>query len=52
VEAPQVTVDGNTATVKFRQIYTADRVKASDDKMLQLIKQGDAWQITKEGSAG
>jgi outer membrane protein len=52
VEAPQVTVDGNTATVKFRQIYTADRVKASDDKILQLIKQGDAWQITKEGSAG
>lgn len=52
VEAPQVTVDGNTATVKFRQVYIADRVKASDDKMLQLIKQGDAWQITKEGSAG
>jgi predicted Zn-dependent protease len=26
IESPQVSIDGNTATVKFRQIYNSDRV--------------------------
>jgi outer membrane protein len=52
VEAPQVTIEGNTATVKFRQVYTAGRVKSSDDKVLRLVKQGQGWLITQESLAG
>jgi outer membrane protein len=52
IEAPEVTIDGNTATVKFRQVYASGRVSATDNKVLRLVKQGDAWQITLEASAG
>jgi tetratricopeptide (TPR) repeat protein len=48
VESPQVTVNGNTATVKFRQIYVSDRLKADSRKILVLTKQGNRWQIKQE----
>lgn len=48
VESPQVNVNGNTATVKFRQIYVSDRLKADSRKVLVLTKQGGKWQIKQE----
>jgi tetratricopeptide (TPR) repeat protein len=50
IESPQVAVNGNTATVKFRQIYDSDRVKANSRKTLVLSRQGGKWQITQERS--
>jgi len=50
VEAPQVTVNGNTATVKFRQIYVSDRLKANSRKTLIMEKQGNKWYIKQEQS--
>jgi hypothetical protein len=34
--------------VKFRQIYTSDRLKADSRKVLVLTKQGGKWQIKQE----
>jgi len=48
VESPQVTINGNTATVKFRQIYTSDRLKADSRKTLVLSRQNGKWQIKQE----
>jgi tetratricopeptide (TPR) repeat protein len=48
VEAPQVTIDGNAATVKFRQQYVSNRLSSSSRKTLVLEKQGNKWQIKQE----
>jgi tetratricopeptide (TPR) repeat protein len=48
IEAPQVVVNGNTATVKFRQIYTSDQLTANTRKTLVLNKQGSRWLIKQE----
>ena len=50
VESPQVTLNGNTATVKFRQIYLSDRLKANTRKTLVLEKRGGKWQIRQEST--
>lgn len=50
VESPQVTVNGNTATVKFRQVYVSDRLTANTRKTLVLAKQGGKWQIKQENT--
>jgi ketosteroid isomerase-like protein len=52
VEAPQIVVNGNTATVKFRQIYVSDRLKANSRKTLVMEKQGNKWVIKQEQSGG
>jgi tetratricopeptide (TPR) repeat protein len=48
VESPQVAVNGNTATVKFRQMYVSDRLKVSSRKTLVLTRHGSNWQIKQE----
>jgi tetratricopeptide (TPR) repeat protein len=48
VNSPQVTVSGNTATVKFRQSYVSDRLTANSRKTLEFTKAGDKWQIKQE----
>jgi tetratricopeptide (TPR) repeat protein len=48
IESPRVDIDGNTATVKFRQIYTSDRLTANSRKTLVLNKVGSKWQIQQE----
>jgi tetratricopeptide (TPR) repeat protein len=48
IEAPQVILSGNTATVKFRQNYVSDRLKEGSRKTLVLVKQGGKWQIRQE----
>lgn len=48
VEAPQVTFDGNSATVRFKQAYSSDRLSSTSRKTLVLEKQGKQWQIKQE----
>jgi tetratricopeptide (TPR) repeat protein len=52
VESPQVSVNGTTATVKFRQIYDSDRTKANSRKTLVMTKQAGKWRIKQERSGG
>ncbi|GGC92050.1 nuclear transport factor 2 family protein [Undibacterium terreum] len=48
IESPVVSLDGNTATVKFRQIYSSDQLTANSRKTLVLTKQDGKWQIKQE----
>jgi len=48
IESPKVEIDGSTATVKFRQIYTSDKLRANSKKTLILAKQDGKWQIRME----
>jgi tetratricopeptide (TPR) repeat protein len=50
VESPQIALNGNTATVKFRQIYLSDRLTANTRKTLVLEKHGGKWQIRQEST--
>jgi len=46
-----VTVNGNKATVKFKQAYNADALNVSSRKTLDLVKAGDRWVIVKESTS-
>jgi outer membrane protein len=50
IEAPQLTVNGNSATVMFRQIYQSKRFTDKSNKTLVLIKQNGQWKIKEEHS--
>jgi tetratricopeptide (TPR) repeat protein len=50
IETPQVSIDGATATVNFRQVYSSDRLKANSRKILVLVKSGKQWLIKQERS--
>ena len=50
VEALRVSVSGNTATAKFHQVYTSDRLTANSRKTLVLTKHGGKWQIKQENA--
>jgi tetratricopeptide (TPR) repeat protein len=45
-----VTVNGNKAVARFRQAYTADALKVSSRKTLELVKSGDRWTIVREST--
>jgi tetratricopeptide (TPR) repeat protein len=45
-------LNGNSATVKFRQSYDADSLSTSNRKTLELNKVGERWLITKETTGG
>ena len=48
IDAPKITVDGNTATVKFHQQYVSNQLRSSGPKTLVLSKQSGKWQIKQE----
>ena len=52
VKIIKTSVQGNVATVVFRQVYRADAVKSDNTKMLKLVKTGDRWLISAERSGG
>lgn len=43
-----VTASANTAVAKFRQDYKANGLSVSSRKTLDLVKNGERWQIVKE----
>lgn len=50
VKIIKTSLQGNVATVAFRQIYRADAVKSDNTKTLRLVKTGDRWLINAERS--
>jgi predicted Zn-dependent protease len=50
IESPQISINGNSATVRFRQIYDSDRTKANSRKTLVMTKQSGKWHIKQERS--
>lgn len=52
LENLSVTVNGNKATARFRQDYRASGLSVSSRKVLDLVKNGDRWQIVRESAAG
>lgn len=48
VEAAEVSINGDTATVKFRQDYKSDRLAEISRKVLVLAKQDGVWKIREE----
>ncbi|UMU21382.1 tetratricopeptide repeat protein [Herbaspirillum seropedicae] len=47
-----VSINGNTATVRYRQIYNSDRLTVDSRKTLIFVKQGNRWLIKQERSGG
>jgi hypothetical protein len=43
-------VQGNKATARFRQDYSADTLNVTSRKTLELIKSGDQWLIVQEST--
>ncbi|WP_088705917.1 TolC family outer membrane protein [Noviherbaspirillum denitrificans] len=52
VESPTVNVQGETATVAFRQVYQSDGLSQVTQKSLVLARQGGEWKIRQETSGG
>lgn len=50
IDDANVSIEGNTATVKFKQFYTSDRLSATSRKVLVLNKQDGKWLIKQERS--
>lgn len=44
----RITVDGDKATARFRQHYKSATLKTSSNKVLQMGKRDDKWQILQE----
>lgn len=51
IENQKVELDGDTAVVSFRQIYTGGTVTSDDLKTLTFKKKSGKWKITKETTA-
>lgn len=45
-----VAVTGNKAVARFHQNYSADALKVSSRKTLELVKNGDRWTIVREST--
>ena len=50
IDSPTISIDGNLATVKFKQFYTSDRLSSTSRKTLVLSKQDGKWLIKQERS--
>ena len=50
VEGPEVTVNGDSATVKFRQHYKATGMSSSASKTMLLVRSGNRWLIKEENA--
>lgn len=47
-----IAVNGSKATARFKQDYSADALKVSSRKTLELAKTGDRWAIVRESTGG
>lgn len=52
IEAPEVKVEGDRATVRFRQLYSAGSLNLNTRKTLVFEKQGGKWLISQEKTGG
>ena len=49
-DEPQITINGDKATAKFRQHYKAPGLSSSTTKTLTLVRAGNRWLIKEENS--
>jgi ketosteroid isomerase-like protein len=49
-DEPQISVNGDKATAKFRQHYKAPGLSTSTTKSLVFVKTGNKWLIKEENS--
>ena len=47
-----INVQGNKATARFKQDYSADTLNVSSRKTLEMARVGDRWVIVKESTGG
>lgn len=47
-----VMMNGNKASVRFRQAYSADSLNINSRKTLELVLSGDRWLIVRESNTG
>jgi ketosteroid isomerase-like protein len=52
VEKPEAKVEGDVATVRFRQHYNSAGFDSSAMKTLELVKRNGKWQIREERIGG
>lgn len=52
VSNAQISINGNMATVRYRQIYNSNRLTVDSRKTLVFVKQGNRWLIKQERSGG
>lgn len=52
IEKPDAKVDGDIATVRFRQNYDSPGFNSSTAKTLELVKRNGAWRIRQERVGG
>ena len=48
VDMPKVRLEGDRATVRFRQEFSSDKLKSTDQKTLTLVKRDGSWRIREE----
>ncbi len=48
IESPQITVNGDKATAKFRQHYKAPGLNSTTTKTLEFVRSGSKWLIKDE----
>jgi outer membrane biosynthesis protein TonB len=48
----RVTVNGDQATAKFKQVYSSDALSVTSRKSLQLVRSGGRWLIKQETVGG
>jgi tetratricopeptide (TPR) repeat protein len=44
----QISFNGETASVRFQQMYRSDNLKGSSRKTLDMVRQGNRWLIVRE----
>ena len=49
-DTPQITINGNKATAKFRQYYKAAGLSTSTTKTLVFVRAGSKWLIKEENA--
>lgn len=48
----RVSVDGDQATAKFKQVYSSDALSTTGRKTLQLVRSNGHWLIKQEAVGG
>jgi tetratricopeptide (TPR) repeat protein len=48
VSEPKINIEGDKASVRFKQLYNADKLKNNSRKTLDLVRQGKRWLIVRE----
>ena len=48
VREMQISFNGDTASARFRQLYSSDNLKNNSRKTLEMVRQGNRWLIVRE----